>query len=279
MNPALLRFVREWVPGPARGVARSLYYPLYRIFVWAWCASTGAWERFLGGQAATLPLPPPHLRFRVAGSPSRDLFLKVGKRSSEEIEASLEQAGRPLASFRSILDFGCGCGRTLTWLVERRPATAFHGTDVDGESIQWCQENLLLAGFKQNRPLPPLDYSDEMFDLVYAISVFTHLSEEFQLPWLGELRRILKPNGVLLATVYNNSVWESLDTTTVAEIKRKGVLFQTSDKLKGICPTWYQTAFETEQHVKAKFNSRFRVLKYLRRGMGDLDVVVAERPA
>ena len=279
MNAALLRFVKEWLPGPARSVARSLYYPLYRIFVWAWCTSTGARERFLGGQAATPPLSPPHLRFRVAGSPSRDLFLKVGKRSSEEIEASLEQAGRPLASFRSILDFGCGCGRTLTWLVERYPATAFHGTDVDGESIQWCQENLLLAGFKQNRPLPPLDYSDEMFDLVYAMSVFTHLSEEFQLPWLGELRRILKPNGVLLATVYNNSVWESLDKTTVTEIKRKGILFQTSDKLKGICPTWYQTAFETEQHVKAKFNSRFRVLKYLRRGMGDLDVVVAERPA
>ena len=279
MNPALLRFVREWVPGPVRSVARSLYYPLYRIFVWAWCTSTGARERFLGGQAATLPLPPPHLWFRVAGSPSRDLFLKVGKRFSEEIEASLEQAGRPLACFRSILDFGCGCGRTLTWLVGRHPATAFHGTDVDGESIQWCQEKLLFLGFKQNRPLPPLDYSDEMFDLVYAISVFTHLSEEFQVRWLGELRRILKPNGVLLATVYNNSVWESLDTMTVTEIKRKGILFQTSDKLKGICPTWYQTAFETEQHVKDKFNSRFRVLKYLRRGMGDLDVVVAERPA
>ena len=79
--------------------------------------------------------------------------------------------------------------------------------------------------------------------------------------------------------VYNNSVWESLDPTTVAEIKRKGVLFQTSDKLKGICPTWYQTNFETEQHVKEKFSRHFRVLAYLRRGMGDLDVVIAERPA
>ena len=258
MNPALGRFVKERLPGPVRRVGRSLYYPLYRIFVWAWCAWNGVGERLRGDHAAISPLPPPQLRFRVAGSPSRDLFLKVGKRSSEEIEASLEQAGRLLASFRSILDFGCGCGRTLTWLVERHPATAFHGTDVDGESIQWCQEKLLFAGFKQNRPLPPLDYSDEMFDLVYAISVFTHLSEEFQLRWLGELRRILKPNGVLLATVYNNSVWESLDTATVTEIKRKGILFQTSDKLKGICPTWYQTAFETEQHVKDKFNRGHR---------------------
>ncbi len=141
------------------------------------------------------------------------------------------------------------------------------------------RDSVSSAEFKQNRPLPPLDYRDEMFDLVYAVSVFTHLSEEFQLPWLDELKRILKPNGVLLATVYNNSVWESLDPTTVTEIRRKGVLFQTSDKLKGICPTWYQTNFETEQHVKEKFSGHFRVLTYLRRGMGDLDVVVAERPA
>ena len=104
MNPALLRFARQWAPGPVRSVARSLYYPLYRIFIWAWCAWTGVGERLLGDNAGTHPLPPLRLRFRVAGSPSRDLFLKVGKRSSEEMEASLEQAGRPLTSFRSILD-------------------------------------------------------------------------------------------------------------------------------------------------------------------------------
>ena len=279
MNPALGRFVKERLPEPVRRVARSLYYPLYRIFVWGWCAWTGVGEQLLGDDAGTHRLPPPRLRFRVAGSPSRDLFLEVGKRSSEEMEASLDQAGRPLASFGSILDFGCGCGRTLIWLAERYPANVFHGADVDAASIQWCKQNVPGAEFSRNRPLPPLDYSDEMFDLVYAVSVFTHLSEEFQLRWLEELRRILKPRGVLLATVYSKRVWESLDATTVTEIRQKGILFQTSDKLKGICPTWYQTALATEEHVKAAFSRQFRVLKYLNRGMGDLDVVVAERPA
>ena len=278
MNPALGRFVKQRLPGPLRCVARFLYYPLYRIFVWAWCAWTGISERLLGNGAGTHPLPPPRLRFRMAGSPSRDLFLEVGKHSSEEMEASLDQAGRPLASFGSILDFGCGCGRTLIWLAERYPATVFQGADVDAASIQWCKQNVPLAEFNQNRPLPPLDYSDETFDLVYAISVFTHLSEEFQLRWIGELRRILKPGGVLLSTVYSKRVWERLDATTVTEIKQKGILFQTSDKLKGICPAWYQTALATEEHVKATFSRQLRVLKYLTRGMGDLDVVVAERP-
>ena len=248
------------MPGPLGGITRSLYYRFYRIFVWAWCGWTGVRERLLGDDAETHPLPPPRLRFRVAGSPSRDLFLKVGRRSCEEIEASVEQAGRPLASFGSILDFGCGCGRTLTWLVEKHPAAAFHGTDVDGESIRWCQEKLLRlakygdfgtraqhavplqsehepshhnlrdsvssAEFKQNRPLPPLDYSDGMFDLVYAISVFTHLSEEFQLPWLDELKRILNPKGVLLATVYEESFLFTLlsnrDSSRRLPIHRKG---------------------------------------------------------
>ncbi len=216
MNPALERFVKERLPGPVRRVARSLYYPLYRIFVWAWCSCAGVGERLLGDTPGTPPLPPPRLRFRVAGSPSRDLFLEVGKRSSEEMEASLDQVGRPLASFGSILDFGCGCGRTLIWLVGRYPANVFHGADVDAASMQWCKQNVPGAEFSQNRPLPPLHYSDEMFDLVYAVSVFTHLSEEFQQRWLGELRRILKPRGVLLATVYSERVWEGLDTVTVS---------------------------------------------------------------
>ncbi len=40
---------------------------------------------------------------------------------------------------------------------------------------------------------------DGSFDLIWAVSVFTHLAETWS-AWLLELHRVLKPGGILLAT-------------------------------------------------------------------------------
>ena len=37
------------------------------------------------------------------------------------------------------------------------------------------------------------------FDLIYAVSVFTHLTDN-SIPWLLELHRLLKPDGILIAS-------------------------------------------------------------------------------
>jgi SAM-dependent methyltransferase len=47
--------------------------------------------------------------------------------------------------------------------------------------------------------MPPLDLEPGSFDLIWSISVFTHLTDN-SLPWLLELHRLLKPGGVLIAT-------------------------------------------------------------------------------
>ena len=41
--------------------------------------------------------------------------------------------------------------------------------------------------FERNALAPPLAFDDESFDLVYALSVFTHLTAELQLAWRDEL--------------------------------------------------------------------------------------------
>jgi SAM-dependent methyltransferase len=50
-----------------------------------------------------------------------------------------------------------------------------------------------------NGELPPLDRGDASFDLVYCISVFTHLTDSWT-AWLHELHRVLAPGGLLVAT-------------------------------------------------------------------------------
>ncbi len=99
-----------------------------------------------------------------------------------------------------VLDFGCGCGRVLAYL-RREIAGELTGSDIDGEAIAWCQENLAEVGtFVRNEIMPPLPFPDATFDLTYAVSVFTHLPKRMERAWLRELTRVTKPGGYLLLT-------------------------------------------------------------------------------
>ena len=64
--------------------------------------------------------------------------------------------------------------------------------------VRWCEANLPFADVTVNEISPPLPYADASLDLVYALSVLTHLPEELQHAWVRECRRVLKPGGRLL---------------------------------------------------------------------------------
>jgi len=49
-----------------------------------------------------------------------------------------------------------------------------------------------------NQLSPPLPYAEASFDLVYAFSVMTHLSDELQHAWVAECGRVLRPGGLFL---------------------------------------------------------------------------------
>jgi SAM-dependent methyltransferase len=101
---------------------------------------------------------------------------------------------------KRVLDFGCGAGRTLRHFLEEAERGEFWGADIDGRSIEWLQRNLCPPLHAvPNDPEPPIGLEYESFDLAWALSVFTHLTD-FSLPWLVELHRLLKPDGLLIAT-------------------------------------------------------------------------------
>ena len=147
-----------------------------------------------------LPIPPLTLRIAVAASPDIAWFLESGRRAADSIRAALTRAGMELARLQRLLDFGCGCGRVVrNW---SGLPTEIHGCDVDPRLVSWCREHLSFGHFAVNGVRPPLGYPDEMFDLVYALSVFTHLPAALQGTWIAELRRVLRPGGWLLITTH-----------------------------------------------------------------------------
>jgi SAM-dependent methyltransferase len=109
---------------------------------------------------------------------------------------------------KSVLDFGCGAGRTLRHFLAEAETAEVWGCDIDGESVEWLEANLSppLHVFR-NGLEPPLPQPDESFDLIWAVSVFTHLVESWS-SWLLELRRVLKPGGLLVATFMGEAMAE-----------------------------------------------------------------------
>jgi SAM-dependent methyltransferase len=248
---------------------------LFRLVDWR--------ERFLTLGPAPPYLPPASLRFRVHGDLSAQSFLESGQQASEDIRAALAQAGREVDSFQRILDFGCGCGRTLIWLQRLARYSDLHGTDIDPEAIAWCRDYLRFGTFATNAPLPPLSYPAETFDLIYAISVFTHLDEDYQFEWLGELERVTQPGGVVLLTVHGAFYRNRMSAEQVEAIERTGFLFvRGPETMEGIFPEWYQTAFHTREYVLSTYSRYFDVAAYIPQGLDgshDIVVLVKRQPA
>jgi SAM-dependent methyltransferase len=149
-----------------------------------------------------LPLPPPELAFRAYSlegwSDPFAAYLELGAQTRNQV-VDLLPADWSFDGKR-VLDFGSGAGRTLRHFAPEAERGEFWACDIDGPSIEWLRANLCPPFHAwQTISVPPLALAHESFDLIYAVSVFTHLTDNSS-AWLLELHRTLKPGGLLIAT-------------------------------------------------------------------------------
>jgi SAM-dependent methyltransferase len=155
-----------------------------------------------------VPYPPFELATRVGALAADDMALyeEIGRRTREEILDLLPDGW----SFegKRVLDFGCGAGRTLRHFLGEAAEGEFHGCEIDGPSVDWLDAHLSppLYVFR-NEEAPPLPLEDASFDVIWAISVFTHLTDHWA-GWLLELHRLLRDGGLLIATILGPALAE-----------------------------------------------------------------------
>lgn len=226
------------------------------------------------------PVPSPRLRHRVHGSTDYRGYLEVGQRSWASIDRLLREVGRDPDSFDSILDYGCGSGRVARAIPPStaRGSRSITGVDIDASAIAWCAENLRGIRFAVVSPTPPTALVDASFDLIFAVSVFTHLDEMMQFALLAELRRLLRPGGVLIASVqgeHHRSLRKRrFDLSS-------GFAFVAGDRgwlKKDGLPRFYQDAQHTRAYVEREWAKHLDVILYRDRGIADhQDAVVLTR--
>jgi SAM-dependent methyltransferase len=168
-----------------------------------------------------LPIPPRELVQRTGPryeSRSDEWFRGYYERTGQARRRGIEQALPADFSFdeKRVLDFGCGAGRVLRQFADEAGSGEFWGCDLYAPTIEWLEENLSPPFRFYVNEARPMQHPDDYFDLVYAISVFTHITDEWA-EWLLDLHRIIRPGGFLLSTFIGPRSWERSLRRTVPE--------------------------------------------------------------
>ena len=116
----------------------------------------------------------------------------------------------PLGPNTVLLDFGCNSGITIRHFNTHENMKNLFGCDVKDVNLNFIRK-YLSKDIKviTNSILPFLPYPENFFDFIISYSVFTHLTYGVE-HWLLELKRILKPGGVLYVTILSELSLEKI---------------------------------------------------------------------
>jgi len=226
-------------------------------------------------QAESLPLPPQEMRLLSAGSAQPERFIASGKTGCEWLRTTLARHGVSLDDGTDILEFGCGAGRYLRHLAHH--AGSVVGVDYNPYLLAWTKANLRFARFAVCGPRPPLPEPDDLFDVVYAVDVFSHLEDSAQVAWFDELARVLRPGGLMVITLHGASRTENLSM----ELRRtfgEGRLAVLRPSLSG---TNGCAAYHPRAYVERVFGQRLPLIEHAEQAAQELrqDVAVFRKPA
>jgi SAM-dependent methyltransferase len=175
--------------------------------------------RLVGRRHPHQSLVPPDDVLRVAGIGGGD-YLSVGREFLDYFRNLAE-----LHRDQAVLEMGCGIGRMAVALTTYlKPPGRYDGFDVVRPSITWCESHITPRhphfrfqfldvanttynpGGQMRADQVAFPFPDATFDLVIAISLFTHVLPEGTLRYMTEARRVLRPGGRLFATWF---VWRT----------------------------------------------------------------------
>lgn len=125
-----------------------------------------------------------------------------------------------LSPHHSVLDIGCGIGRMALPLTQYLDKDgSYDGFDVVKQGIEWCQKNIgtkypnfrflrvplkndLYTSDGRDATSFEFPYPDDFYDLVIAISVFTHMIHAEVENYLSQSRKVLHTRGYLFTTFF-----------------------------------------------------------------------------
>lgn len=163
-------------------------------------------------------LPPYSIRVRSNGVSKQfggEKFFLFGHQLAKYLKTYAN-----LSSESKVLEIGCGCGRTAFALSEILNDGNYYGIDIEPISLESCLKNSFLASKnfhfqymdvhnneynpngKSSAGLYCFPFKNNEFDVVFLVSVFTHMLTDEVKNYITEISRMLRPGGICMITTF-----------------------------------------------------------------------------
>ena len=203
-----------------------------------------------------IPLPPAYFLYETY-MPDYERYMDDGRVAAQEIiDWTIRYIpGSPVM----IMEWGCGVAR----IVRHLPAilqerAGISACDINEKMINWDRENIQGIEFSRINLFPPTMYTPGQFNIVYAISVFTHIDGREHMSWIMEMHRILMQGGIFLFTTHGKNFYHQLAGNELKLLADEGY-FTRSYPDKG---HRMMTTYNEADHFRTMVSACFEVLEF-----------------
>ena len=177
-------------------------------------------------------------------NPLRD-YLADGWRTLAELMLLLEAVNRPLLGTGRFLEFASGHGRFTRHLVKALGPERVTVSELVPDAVDFARYSFGVEGFLSSVTPEALDWG-QRYDVVFVLSLFSHLPERTWTRWLASLYQAVQPGGLLVFTTHGA---EATLRQNVA-LDGQGFFFAPSSESQAIEVAEYGTTFTSDAFVR-----------------------------
>lgn len=142
------------------------------------------------------------------------------------------------------LDFACGHGRLLRFLVHSLPPGHIHAAEILPDAVEWVCERYGVDA-RRSTAVPEDFDPGRRFDMIWAASLFSHLPDGLFGRWLERLAGLLETGGTLCFSVHDEALLPS-----DMPMPECGLRYIAGSENANLDPGIYGTTFVTQSYVE-----------------------------
>jgi len=177
-------------------------------------------------------------------NPLRDYFAD-GWRTMYELMVVLEKLEYHLTSCDSFLEFASGYGRLTRHLAKFPGADKVHASDLMPESIEFIKEKFAVNGFYSDSDCALVKFPRK-YEIVFVLSLFSHLPRNSWGNWLEKLSSAVEPGGYLIFSTHGKGFAER----NKVELDSEGFFFIANSESDHLAGDEYGTTITAPEFVE-----------------------------